>query len=89
MGNLQPYKNLQALIKAFCILNDRGYDVELWLAGSENKRIFRDFYIGEVKESVRKDIKFLGFKDDEELIRLYNQAICLVLPSLYETFGLR
>jgi glycosyltransferase involved in cell wall biosynthesis len=88
VGNLQPYKNLQALIKAFCILKDRGYDIELWLAGSEDKRIFRDFYFGEVKESLQKDIKFLGFKDDEELVRLYNQAICLVLPSLYETFGL-
>ena len=33
-------------------------------------------------------MKFLGRASDRELLELYNQAVCFVLPSLYEGFGL-
>lgn len=87
VGNLQPYKNLKTLIKAFEILVERDFEIELWIAGIRDEKVFKEEVLKEVKEKAKPRIRFLGFKEDEELVYLYNQARCLVLPSFYETFG--
>ena len=40
------------------------------------------------KFAVKDRIKFLDFVPDEDLPAFYHNAICYVLPSLYEGFGL-
>lgn len=47
----------------------------------------------DLRESLKqmeKDKQFirLGFVEDNDLIKLYNSANCLIMPSLYEGFGL-
>jgi len=43
---------------------------------------------GESQENQGDNIRYLGRVSDEELVRLYNQAVCFIFPSLYEGFGL-
>ncbi|MGC9110158.1 MAG: glycosyltransferase family 4 protein [Caldimicrobium sp.] len=87
VGNLQPYKNLKNLMKGFKILRSWGFNLELWIVGIKDERVFKKEDYSFVDQKLKSFIKFLGFKEDKELVELYNQALCLVLPSLYETFG--
>lgn len=83
IGSFQPYKNLENLFLAFKIFKKNLPEYKLYLVGGLNKRVFR-----KIKLSKIEGIEFLGEKEDEELIKLYNQASLFVFPSLYEGFGL-
>ncbi|MEM4935182.1 MAG: glycosyltransferase family 1 protein [Candidatus Aenigmatarchaeota archaeon] len=88
VGTMHPIKNLASLIKALKIVHEEFKDIELWIVGDIDRRIFK-FYTFDIHKptSLMKKVKLLGFKKDEELVDLYNNALCLVLPSLYETFA--
>lgn len=86
VGTLQPRKNIARLIEAFAkvkhekpldlvIIGRRGWQYEEILAAPE-------------KFGVADKVKFLEGINDEELSVFYKHALCYVLPSLYEGFGL-
>lgn len=80
-GNLYPHKNVDRLVAA---VSDLKEDLFLALAGREgvfHQRLKKKF------PHCRKLI-FLGFVPDRELKLLYQEAVCLVQPSLMEGFGL-
>lgn len=52
--------------------------------GIKDKKVFKN---EEFKEFNFEGVKFLGYREDQELLELYNKAQSLVLPSFYETFG--
>lgn len=83
VGSLQPYKNLENLLKAFQILRRDFPDYKLYLAGRFDSKVFRGIEIPSLE-----GVEFLGEKGEEDLIHLYNRASLLVFPSLYEGFGL-
>jgi glycosyltransferase involved in cell wall biosynthesis len=72
VGRDSPTKNLELLVDAFNELNLKDY--KLYLVGVNRK--FKN-----------KNIKSLGYVEDEELDMLYRKAKIFVLPSLYEGFG--
>lgn len=78
VGRLEMLKGVHLLVEAFNRLKLPG--AELWLVGDKRKEI--------VPYLRGANIKWLGTKTKEELVDLYNQANCLVLPSLQESFGL-
>lgn len=78
-GAIEPRKNLVALVDAWRKAA-RGAGVELLLAGRRREDGPR--FLGE------PGLRFLGEVDDAELARLYNGAVAVVYPSLYEGFGL-
>lgn len=90
VGNAHPHKNVEGLIKAFLKLkmdsrlrgNDRG-GLKLVLAGHDHY-----FWQRVKKEYHDKDIKYLGYVSDDELVRLYKSALCFILPSYEEGFGI-
>lgn len=85
-GRHDPHKNLPNLISAFASLPNYN-DYELWLVGPPN--MYTPDLIKQVKElGLQSQIKFLGYVSETELPILINQAIALVLPSLWEGFGL-
>lgn len=84
VGSLQPCKNLENLLRAFQILRKKGIKTKLYLVGATNPKVFGKF---DVKESF-EGVEFLGYKNDDELLSLYNRAQLFVFPSLYESFGL-
>lgn len=84
VGTIQPRKNIERLIKAFDELKQ---DIDLLIVGKRGW--LYEPIITAAKASKRaKNIKFLDFVTDVELTALYQNAVCLVLPSLYEGFGI-
>lgn len=83
-GNFKPHKNLEALLKAFRIINEKFPSLRLVLAGVEkNKELFR---ITE-KYGITNKIIPTGYIQVEELLNLLDFSEFFVFPSLYEGFG--
>lgn len=82
-GSLYPHKNIEVVLQALRKMKH----LRLKLAGT------RSVFMDQVKEraralSVEKQVDFLGFVPDDELIKLYRRARALVQPSKSEGFGL-
>lgn len=88
VGRFDPYKNVPGLIRAFGeFLHGRSDKPRLVLAGHPDPRYPEAAKtVSELGLSSR--VVFLGGVAEEELVALYNGARLLILPSLYEGFGL-
>ncbi|MBI2194028.1 MAG: glycosyltransferase family 4 protein [Planctomycetes bacterium] len=88
VGNIEPKKNLETLIKVFYALKlDRKLDHQLVVAGQKGWKCQKVFDL--VKElEFETHVRFLGYVPEEDLAGLYNLADCLAFPSLTEGFGL-
>jgi glycosyltransferase involved in cell wall biosynthesis len=88
VGRFDPYKNVVGLIRAFGeFLLHRSDEPRLVLAGHHDRRYPQAAQaVSELGLSSR--VVFLGGVDEETLVALYNGARILILPSLYEGFGL-
>ena len=87
VGNTKPHKGLEVLLRAFKSIIRAFPDVELVFVGgllSHDKRLES---IASESEFTGK-IRVLGSLSDEDLVRAYNAAEMLIMPSLYEGFGL-
>ncbi|WP_421659354.1 glycosyltransferase family 4 protein [Leptothermofonsia sp. ETS-13] len=87
LGRMSPYKNVQRLISAFATLPHRS-DYELWLAGPSDQRQLPTLQTQISELELQAQVKFLNYVAYTDLPILMNQAIALVLPSLWEGFGL-
>ena len=83
VGTHEPRKNLGMLIKAFIQLKLSAYD--LVIAGDKGV-VFADINPGYGSDAA--NIKFLGYVSDIDLPALYSGAQAVIVPSLYEGFGL-
>lgn len=82
VGSLNKGKNLDGILNAAKLLNDKG-KVRFVIVGSYEK-IFSSVKL----DSAAAYIDFKGqINDVEELIKLYRSASCFVFPSFYESFG--
>ncbi|MCP4706003.1 MAG: glycosyltransferase family 4 protein [candidate division Zixibacteria bacterium] len=91
VGNVKPHKNLKRLIDAFKLLHQqKKINIPLRIVGEEKKFItgMPELRKDITESSWSKWIKFTGWVDDDELKIQYENAAVLVLPSLYEGFGL-
>lgn len=81
------YKNHTLLLNACRLVGERGLNFRIWLTidGTENRYIKKLVVIAQ-KELPQ--IQFLGFLNREDLFGYYDQADCLVFPSLLESWGL-
>ncbi len=81
VGQRGGYKNFALALAALSLLPD----FELHCVGggplSEDE-------LAAVPSTTRDRVRHLGFVDDARLNLLYNQAQCLLYPSLYEGFGI-
>jgi len=90
VGTLQPRKNIARLIEAFSrvsrsslILNT----LSLIIIGKKGW-LYEEILEAPKKFNVEDRVKFLDFVPDEDLPSFYKNALCFILPSLYEGFGL-
>lgn len=81
VGSDAPHKNLGTLARAIELVPQHDYDVVM--AGGRNATVF-----GSDPSGSAGRIRRLGYVTDGELRALYEQATCLIYPSLYEGFGL-
>ena len=84
VGTLQPRKNITRLIEAFAKTKK---DLQLVIVGKKGW-LYEDILSAPKKFGIEDRVKFLDFVKDEDLPSLYKNALCYVLPSLYEGFGL-
>jgi glycosyltransferase involved in cell wall biosynthesis len=83
--SLEPRKNLARLLAAWSILNAKGVQATLVLAGAQgSSSVFKAVCLGSIPDRVM----FTGYVADEDLPALYSGARAFVYPSLYEGFGL-
>ncbi len=88
--NLEPRKNLLALLKAVHALRDQFPDIKLVLFGkaawTAEREAGADAQIANL--GIGPVVMRTGFLDDADLAVLYRAAEVFVFPSLYEGFGL-
>jgi glycosyltransferase involved in cell wall biosynthesis len=84
VGTLQPRKNIVRLIEAFSMLKD---EIQLIIIGKKGW-LYEEILNAPKKFNAEDRIRFLDFVPDEDLSLFYKNALCFVLPSLYEGFGL-
>ena len=87
-GNLKPHKNLRRLLQAYASLPEslrRNFPLRFTgqPAACDKGLLTLTGDLG-----LNQDLSFLGWVDQNDLPALYNLASLLVLPSLYEGFGL-
>ncbi len=85
VGTLQPRKNIVRLVEAFSRLDDK--ELQLVIIGRRGWQ-YEDILAAPEKFGVVDSVKFLENVPDEDLDVFYQHALCYVLPSLYEGFGL-
>jgi glycosyltransferase involved in cell wall biosynthesis len=87
IGNVQPRKNIQGLIKAYQQMRkNTSHDYQLVIAGA--KAWLVEDVMKEIGDAYRDDIIFTGRFEDAELAPLLWGSDLFVLPSFYEGFGL-
>lgn len=88
VGNVKPYKNLPRLVEAFLSVREQiPHDLVIvgqseGLITGESPRFF------ETVRAAGSRIELTGFISQAELMSLVGHADALVMPSLYEGFGL-
>ncbi|OGF21269.1 hypothetical protein A2257_03665 [Candidatus Falkowbacteria bacterium RIFOXYA2_FULL_38_12] len=95
LGTIEPRKNIEGIIKAFCGLIKDDKDLrekyQLVLAGAKgwkHKGVFKAIEECSKNFDGEKSIKYLGYVPAEDKHALLKNASCFVFPSLYEGFGL-
>jgi alpha-1,3-rhamnosyl/mannosyltransferase len=87
-GRADPYKNLISLVKAAETINAKcKIHCTVVVAGAKDAR-YPEVERHIERAGLQRDVIFAGSLGEDELIPLYNAADALVLPSLYEGFGL-
>lgn len=90
VSTLEPRKNLEALIEAFLQLREGGElpNVGLVLVGQQGWKDTRLVKAVARAKALRAPVVLTGFVPDARLPALYAGAIAVVMPSLYEGFGM-
>ena len=83
VGTLQPRKNIPTLLEAIAQVED----VPLVLAGGKGW-FYEELWAQAEALGIAGRVHFVGYVPDEALPLWYNTADLLVMPSLYEGFGM-
>jgi D-inositol-3-phosphate glycosyltransferase len=99
VGRIDPVKGLMSVVDALCLLKSKNislYDQLKFViigGGRKDKDLKKNKEYISLKETIRKHdltekIFFLESKKQSQLRRYYSASDALVVPSLYESFGL-
>ncbi len=88
LGTIEPRKNYVRLIQAYQQLRaENGIAHDLIIGGGKGW-LYQDVF-DEVKSlGLEKQVRFLGFVPDDDLLGMLSLAELFVYPSIYEGFGL-
>lgn len=87
VGNVMPHKNLLRLVEAFGRVRAR-HRVRLVIRGAGRPAHVAALRARIAALGVAEHVDWQPWADDDELLALYRSARMLVLPSLYEGFGM-
>ncbi len=87
LSTLKPSKNIEGLLKAFRIFDQKNHGYQLVIAGKKGWLFGRIFAL--VKElKLENKVVFTGFVDKSDIPGLLKGASVFVLPSFWEGFGI-
>ncbi len=91
LGTLKPSKNIPFLLNAFSIFlkhqSSKAPEYQLVIAGKKGW-LFDDIFATVKKLKLEKNVVFTDYFQDSYKWSFYKQATALVIPSLYEGFGM-
>lgn len=86
VGRIDKRKGIEFLIRSMPIVRNRIPDVQLLVGGEGSCLEKMKALVGRL--NLEHNVMFLGFVPDDQLNTLYNQARCVVVPSIFEGFGI-
>jgi glycosyltransferase involved in cell wall biosynthesis len=86
VGTVEPRKNLPRLFEALAGL-PQALRLPLTVAGKPGW-LYEESFAAVERLDLRDTVRFLGFVPEQDLPALYNLALAVAYPSLYEGFGL-
>jgi len=87
VGTLQPRKNISILLQAYYKFNQIYPEYELVIAGKKGW-MYKQIFEKAADLGLEDKVFFTDYITDFQLCYLYKNALCLVMPSLYEGFGI-
>jgi glycosyltransferase involved in cell wall biosynthesis len=89
VGNVKPHKNIKGLLTAFSRMAVIKPDYDLAVIGQKENFISGISGLSLLLKElgIEKRVHFTGVISDSDLVKFYNYAGVLVLPSFYEGFG--
>ena len=91
MGTLEPRKNIESIIEAFSLFKKENtvsnQNIKLVIAGKKGW-LFENIFKLVNKLSLKDDVIFTDYIDENDKSIIYNMASLFVFPSLYEGFGI-
>ena len=88
VGSFEPRKNITLLLNAYSLLPQTLRQKHpLTLCGRESWKTKNLSYLIH-KYGIQAEVVVVDDADDYELKHLYQNAVCVILPSLYEGFGI-
>lgn len=85
VGDVNFNKNLPGLFDSFAMLKEKNIDLVLVGESFMNNKVFS---FNSIPKTIVNNVKILGYVHLEDLVKIYNIAKALCLPSFYEGFGL-
>lgn len=86
VSSVKENKNFALILKAFETLSKQKNNLKLFIVGDLKHGNFSNIDLNIFVNY--PGIKFIGRVGDEQLIKLYSNAIAFLFPSLYEGFGI-
>ncbi len=87
VGTLQPRKNILTLIDAFHKLWKQIQTYKLVIVGKKGW-LYEEIFTKVQELNLQEQVVFTDYLPDDQLVALYKNAFCFILPSLYEGFGI-
>jgi len=87
VGTIEPRKNLSRLLEAIHALRQAGQDVRLVVVGGQGW-LYADVFRRLEELGLGQAVQLPGYLPDADLPAVYSGARLVVVPSLYEGFGL-
>jgi glycosyltransferase involved in cell wall biosynthesis len=93
VGKMEPRKGFDTLVGAFSLARPRISGTRLVVVGRDTplgpgRTSYCQYVLAGVTANVRASMDLLGWVSDDELLGLYRNALAVVVPSRYESFGL-
>ena len=86
LGRIDKRKGIEFLIRCMPEVRNQIPDFQLLVGGKGGHLEKMKSLVGSL--NLEENVTFLGFVPDERLNTLYNQAQCVVVPSIFEGFGI-
>ena len=88
LGNLQPRKNIETLLRAWKAIMHKPSMENVSLVLTGKRAWLHDDILQEANQEGMERVLFTGYLPEKDLPALYSGAMMFVYPSLFEGFGL-